>query len=510
MRTGTAGQLHWLDQTTINGDLQTGLLLMERASQGLTDVALRYLEEPEAALAAVYCGTGNNGGDGVACARMLSEAGVTVRAFLVGKREKMTPDSQANEKRLNACGIQLEAFDPTDEEQRQYTQYADLVIDALFGIGLGRDLAGEVVTAVEWINQSHGIVVAADIPSGVQADTGCVMGTAVEADATVTFTMPKPGHIIGEGGLRTGALYIVDIGLDPELVDSLVYPVTMLDEETVRELLPERPRDGHKGTFGKVFLLAGSKPYPGAPIMSSHTATRSGAGLVFLGVPESIYPIIAIKCVEEMPVALPEQDGALGREAVPVILEKLTEMQAALIGPGLGKLPETQEVVKQVLASCACPVVLDADGINAIAGHMDVLDSRSAPTVLTPHDGEFHTLTGQWPERDRLSTALDFAQAHHCVLVLKGHRTIVAGPDGRAFLNTTGNDGLAKGGSGDVLGGLIASFLAQGMDALEAAAAAVWVHGKAGDLMAEQYGRRGMTATNVMMEGIPAVLKELE
>lgn len=163
-----------------------------------------------------------------------------------------------------------------------------------------------------------------------------------------------------------------------------------------------------------------------------------------------------------------------------------------------------------MLKRCACPVVLDADGINAIAGHMDVLDSRSAPTVLTPHDGEFHTLTGQWPGKDRLSTALDFAKAHHCVLVLKGHRTIVAGSDGRAYLNTTGNDGLSKGGSGDVLAGLITSFLAQGMDALEAAAAAVWVHGKAGDQMAEQYGRRGMTASNVMLEGIPAVLKELE
>ena len=394
MRTGTAEQLHWLDQTTINGDLETGLLLMERASRGLTDVALQYLEneaeEGELPWAAVFCGTGNNGGDGVACARMLHEAGVKVRAFLVGKREKMTPDSKANEQRLNACGVQLEDFDPEDVDQHLFTCAAHVVIDALFGIGLGRDLAGDVVTAVEWINESDGIVIATDIPSGVQANTGCVMGTAVQADATVTFTMAKPGHIIGDGGLCTGALYIVDIGLDSILVDSLNYPVTILEEDTVRKLLPQRPRDGHKGTFGKVLLLAGSKPYPGAPIMASHTATHSGAGLVFLGIPETIYPITALKCVEEMPVALPDEQGALGEASVPVILEKLAEMQAALIGPGLGKLPQTQEVVKQVLKRCACPVVLDADGINAIAGHMDVLDSRSAPTVLTPHDGEFH------------------------------------------------------------------------------------------------------------------------
>ena len=342
MRTGTAEQLHWLDQTTINGDLETGLLLMERASRGLTDVALQYLEdeaeEGELPWAAVFCGTGNNGGDGVACARMLHEAGVKVRAFLVGKREKMTPDSKANEQRLNACGVQLEDFDPEDVDQHLFTCAAHVVIDALFGIGLGRDLAGDVVTAVEWINESDGIVIAADIPSGVQANTGCVMGTAVQADATVTFTMAKPGHIIGDGGLCTGALYIVDIGLDSILVDSLNYPVTILEEDTVRKLLPQRPRDGHKGTFGKVLLLAGSKPYPGAPIMASHTATHSGAGLVFLGIPETIYPITALKCVEEMPVALPDEQGALGEASVPVILEKLAEMQAALIGPGLGKL----------------------------------------------------------------------------------------------------------------------------------------------------------------------------
>ena len=201
MRTGTAEQLHWLDQTTINGDLETGLLLMERASRGLTDVALQYLEteaeEGELPWAAVFCGPGNNGGDGVACARMLHEAGVKVRAFLVGKREKMTPDSKANEQRLNACGVRLEDFDPEDVDQHLFTCAAHVVIDALFGIGLGRDLVGDVVTAVEWINESDGIVIAADIPSGVQANTGCILGTAVQADATETITMAKPGHIIG-------------------------------------------------------------------------------------------------------------------------------------------------------------------------------------------------------------------------------------------------------------------------------------------------------------------------
>ena len=268
MRTGTAEQLHWLDQTTINGDLETGLLLMERASRGLTDVALQYLEneaeESELPWAAVFCGTGNNGGDGVACARMLHEAGVKVRAFLVGKREKMTPDSKANEQRLNACGVQLEDFDPEDVDQHLFTCAAHVVIDALFGIGLGRDLAGDVVTAVEWINERDGMVIAADIPSGVQANTGCVMGTAVQADATVTFTMAKPGHIIGDGGLCTGALYIVDIGLDSILVDSLNYPVTWR-RTRCESCSPSAPETATRAPLGRFSCWLAASPIQAPP-----------------------------------------------------------------------------------------------------------------------------------------------------------------------------------------------------------------------------------------------------
>lgn len=510
MRTGTAEQLRWLDQTTINGDLNTGLRLMERAASGMTEAALECLDRPEGATAVAFCGPGNNGGDGVACARMLKEAGVEVRAFLVGDRTKMTPDTRENEARLNTCGVQLEAFDPNSEQQKRFTEGADLLIDAIFGIGLHRPLEGPAAQAVEWLNQATGTVIAADIPSGIEANTGRKLGSAVCADVTVTFTLAKPGHIIGAGGLCTGKLLVRGIGLDPALVDSLEYPVTMLEEACVRDLLPVRPRDGHKGVFGKVFILGGCRDYIGAPIMASHTAVRSGAGLVFVGVPEAIYTVTAIKCMEEMPVALPERQGALAAEAADQVLERLEEMQAALIGPGLGKAPGVQQAVRTILREARCPIVLDADGINAIGNHIDVLDSRDSPTILTPHDGEFRNLTGSWSGEDRLSTALAFAKAHHCVLVMKGHRTIVAGPDGRAYLNTTGNDGMAKGGSGDVLGGLIVSLLGQGMTPLEAAAAAVWIHGRAGDQMAQRYGRRGMCSTDVLTEGIPAVLKGLE
>ena len=511
MRTGTAEQLRWLDQTTINGDLHVGLRLMERASRGMTDVALEYLERPAERTAVVFCGPGNNGGDGVACARMLRETGVSVRALLVGDRSKMTPDTSANETRLNTCGVTLEDFDPASAEQREVTGQADLLVDAVFGIGLHRPLNETAAAAVRWMNESPAPVLAADIPSGVEANTGRILGCAVRADVTVTFTLPKPGHCVGDGGLCTGRLVVRDIGLDPALVDSLDYPVTMLDEETVRAMLPRRPRDAHKGMFGRMMVLGGCKRYIGAPMMAAQAATRSGVGLVHVAVPEAIYSVTAVKCMEEMPMALPDTAaGALSAGAAELVLERLAEMQAALVGPGLGKEPETQAAVRRILAGSDCPMVLDADGINAVAGHIDVLDSRKAPTILTPHDGEFKTLSGQWPGEDRLGTALAFAGAHRCVLVLKGHRTVVAGPDGRAYLNTTGNDGMAKGGSGDVLGGLMTGLLAQGMPPLEAAAAAVWIHGAAGDMMAERCGRRGMTTVGVMREALPAVLKNLE
>ena len=511
MRTGTAEQLRWLDQTTINGDLHVGLRLMERASRGMTDVALEYLERPAERTAVVFCGPGNNGGDGVACARMLREAGVSVRALLVGDRSKMTPDTSANETRLNTCGVTLEDFDPDNDGQRDAARRADLLVDAIFGIGLHRPLNDTAATAVAWMNESPAPVLAADIPSGVEANTGRILGSAVQAAVTVTFTLPKPGHCIGPGGLCTGRLVVHDIGLDPALVNSLDYPVTMLDEETVREMLPERPRDAHKGIFGRMMVLGGCKKYIGAPMMAAQAATRSGVGLVHVAVPEAIYSVIAVKCMEEMPMTLPDTaEGALSEAAADIVLERLAEMQAALVGPGLSREPETQAAVRRILSGSDCPMVLDADGINAVAGHIDVLDSRQAPTILTPHDGEFKTLTGSWPGEDRLDTALTFARDHSCVLVLKGHRTVVAGPDGRAYLNTTGNDGMARGGSGDVLGGLMTGLLAQGMPPLEAAAAAVWIHGAAGDRMAEKYGRRGMTTVGVMREAIPAVLKNLE
>ncbi|MCD8160352.1 MAG: NAD(P)H-hydrate dehydratase [Clostridiales bacterium] len=274
-------------------------------------------------------------------------------------------------------------------------------------------------------------------------------------------------------------------------------------EALVKSWLPARPAEGHKGTFGKVNLLAGSVGFTGAPVLASRAAVRGGCGLVFLGVPafgdDTAYRIVAGGCVEAMPYPVRSAADFLSK----------TTPDAALVGPGLGQSPEAETLVPEVLARLRCPAVVDADGITILSRHISVLNRRDAPTVLTPHDGEFQRLTGRLPGPDRAAEAAAFAQANGCVLVLKGHRTLTAAPDGTLYRNTTGNDGMAKGGSGDVLAGLLTSLLAQGMEPVRAAAAAVWIHGRAGDLAAERFGHRGMTPSDLIGE-IPTVWRELE
>lgn len=458
----------------------------------------------------VFCGPGNNGGDGVAAARILLEAGYRVRAFLVGERAKMTPDERAMEEKLLAVGGNLEPFDPQDRRLNMWLSTCGCLVDALFGVGLKRPLEGIFRTAVEWMNRSGCPVVACDLPSGVDGDTGKVLGTAVRATVTVTFTCPKPGLYMGEGAALAGKVWVENIGIPMELVYSLVGKRPDMVEimpGDMRCVLPPRPAAAHKGNFGKLFLLAGSEGYTGAPVLAARAALRTGAGLVFLGVPRSIYPIVAVKCDEAMPFPLPERYEE--------ILKRAASCDVVLIGPGLGQAPETRELVLRLLEDLDRPVVLDADGINALVGHIDSLDKRRAPTILTPHAGEFARLTGNpLPIENRLSAARDFAMAHSCTLVLKGRGTVTAAPNGQCWICGTGNPGMAKGGSGDVLSGMIAAILGQkylvgpGPEGIpDMTAWAVWFHGKAGDRCAQRLGEYAMLPGD-LVETLPEILKE--
>ena len=475
---------------------------------------------------AVFCGPGNNGGDGVAAARLLMGMGnCQVRAFFVGDRAKMTPDEKAMEDKLIAAGGCLEDFsvDMTDrstlEATMDYQQQrilawlstCDAMVDALFGIGLTRPVEGVFRTAVlQMQSRLNCPVVSCDIPSGVNADTGEVLGEAVRAKVTVTFTRGKPGLYAGPGAERAGEVRIVYIGIPHDLEFEMFQELPQLEVmHQPDSQLPHRPRNAHKGDFGRVFILAGSEGYTGAPVLAAKAALRAGAGLVYLGVPRDIYPIVAVKCDEAMPFPLPEDYNA--------ILDKARGCDVALIGPGLGRSSETEALVLRLLADLDVPIVLDADGINALSGHIDVLDKRSALTVLTPHEGEFSRLTGcALPIRDRLTAARDFARKHGCALVLKGQGTVTAAPDGSACINATGNPGMAKGGSGDVLAGMTVALLGQkhlrkerreGDNTPELVTAAVCFHGLAGDLCARKLGEYAMLPSD-LIEALPEILRE--
>ena len=511
MKLTTAEQMKALDRQAIEKRNIPSLDLMERAAEGVADAALDLLpRRPGKCKGAALCGAGNNGGDGIAAARLLFLRGVKVRAFLVGDYERLTADALEETRRLSECGVELERFDPEDAGQRTWVLGCDVVIDALFGVGLSRPVAAgsPFAAAVDWMNESRSAVVAADIASGLSADTGAVLGRAVRADRTVTFTLPKIGQAVGEGAVLSGDLEVRDIGIPADLVRDLVCRAQTVERDFVRAALPPRKADGHKGTFGKVMIIGGAVGYTGAPWLAAAAAVRTGCGLVSMGVPETIWPVEAAKCVSAMPFPLPDKHGKLCPKAEAEILRRAADCDAVALGPGLGRGEGVTELVLELLRQLRQPVVLDADGINALAGHMDVLDARrDAVTVLTPHDGEFARVGGGLPAGDRLGAARAFAESHGCVLVLKGHRTITAVPSGNALVNTTGNSGLAKGGSGDVLTGVIVSLLAQGASPVQAAAGGVWLHGRAGDLAAARLTAYGMTPEDVV-SSLPAAIGE--
>lgn len=513
MKLATAAQMRELDRQAIEERGIPSIDLMERAAEGVAQAALNLLpDRPSKCRAAVFCGAGNNGGDGIAAARMLFLAGVKVRVFLVGKYEKLTPDALEETGRLSECGVELEPFDPDASEQTAWARKSHVLIDAVFGVGLSREIAPDSVfaSAIHLMNECRGKVVAADIASGVEADTGRVLGCAVRADRTVTFTLKKAGQAVGDGALLSGEVEVRDIGIPADLEKKLVCPVQTVEADFVKAALPPRKPDGHKGDFGKLLVVGGAVGYTGAPYLTASAAVRSGCGLVYLGVPEGVWAVEAAKCASAMPFSLPEKHDMLSYKALQKIEERLTACDVLALGPGLGRSEQVTRLVCDLLRRTEKPVVLDADGINALAGHIDVLDQRRGRiTILTPHDGEFARIGGDLSQSGRVRAAREFAAAHGCVLVLKGHRTVTATAAGNVLVNTTGNSGLAKGGSGDVLTGVIASLLAQGATAAQAAAAGVWLHGRAGDLSARRLTAYGMTPVDVVT-ALPEVFLELK
>lgn len=470
-----------------------GETLMLRAAAGAAELAADMLEG-RSGPAVIFCGSGNNGGDGIGIAALLLERGYQVFCVMVGDESKLSADTLAMKKRLEAAGGRLLSLD----EATPVPQGCALIVDALFGTGLSREISGKYAALISKINESGVPVLACDIASGISADTGEVLGCAVMADATVTFHLPKTGQLLPPGTEYTGKLIVHDIGIPQEALERVELDGEYLTGELVRGWLPGETLESHKGDYGKLLLLCGSRGFTGAAALAARGALRAGAGLVYLGVAEGIYPILAGKLDEPVVFPLPENgNGRLSRTGLPDILDRLSGMSACLIGPGLGHCYDTEEIVFGVLEAAACPLVLDADGINVLSRHIDRLDKVNVPVVLTPHEGEFQRLGGEL-SLGRIAAARAMAEKTGAVVVLKGYRTVIAGPDGEIYVNSTGNPGMAVGGSGDVLAGILTCLLGQGMEPVKAAAAAVWIHGAAGDICRERLGRRSMLPSDMI------------
>lgn len=526
----TADEMRRLDRATIEGGAASGTELMERAGAGVAAALERRHGSPLGLRVLVLCGPGNNGGDGFVAARHLRAHGADVAVGLLGERERVRGDALAHLDRLEAAGPAVAAL--ADEAALARLLAArdswDFALDAVLGTGARGEpegMAAAAVQALRELDERGTHVIAVDLPTGVNADTGAIARRAVRADLTVTFGSPKRGHFLYPGRAFCGALEIVDIGLVAADQDPAGFPFTLATVEEIASLLPQRDPRAHKGSVGRVLVAGGSPGLTGAVALAARAATRAGAGYVQCAVPAGLHDIFEIKLTEEMTLPMPEgPDRTLAAAAAEPILERAAEVDVLVIGSGLSREPAAAALARRLVTDSPCPIVLDADGLNAFQWQTEPLHATRAawsPTspqgrarvtrVLTPHLGEMSRLTGIPPadlEARRLDACREWAMKWGCVLVLKGAPTVVAGPDGRACVNPTGNPGMATAGMGDVLTGIVAALMAQGLAPFDAARAAVFAHGMSADECARTLGPVGYAAGDVAA-ALPRVLAAL-
>jgi NAD(P)H-hydrate epimerase len=462
---------------------------------------------------AVICGRGNNGGDGFVVARTLVQRCVDTEVFLLGSVADVRGDARTNLEVLGRIGMTVVEITNAQEWELHSTELSDcdLVVDAILGTGFHGRLAGFLDTVVADLNALGVPIVSIDLPTGVSADSAAVEGPAVEASMTVTLAAPKIPLVFPPADTYAGDLVIADIGIPLPLIDELEgQHLELLTRERMRELVPARAADSHKGDFGRVLIVAGSTGRTGAAHLAALGALRSGAGLVTVATPRSCLPIVSSMAPEYMTEPLEETDlGTVDFSAVERVLDMKTDIIA--VGPGLGQAPSTAAFVQALIERAGVPIVVDADALNAFVGDPERLIGREEVSVIiTPHPGEMARLMNTSIEdvqRDRVGAAREFAAAHRLHVVLKGHRTVVAGPDGRTFVNLTGNSGMATGGTGDLLTGMIAAWLAQLLDAEAASKLAVYVHGTAGDLAEADEGEVALVAGDVAARLGDAILE---
>lgn len=474
-----------MDRRTIADYGVPGQVLMERAGSGAAWVASSMLAGVAQARVVVVCGRGNNGGDGFVVARLLGQLGHAVSVFSCVEPATIVGDARSALERLLAAGRQVTMA--RDPGLRDALGSADLVVDGLLGTGIAGEVREPFRTAIAQINSAGRPVLSLDIPSGLCSDTGMPLGVAVAATATATFGLPKPGLLLYPGARLAGRIVCVDIGI-PEPVMAAA-DLLLLESRDVVEWLPQRAPDSHKGDAGRVLVVAGSTGLTGAACLTARACCRTGAGLVTVAAPRAVCPSIEARTLESMTWPLDGSLEHLAETSVAGILERSRHVDALAVGPGLGREDQTMEAVRLLIGGLDRPVVVDADALFALSGHHHL--TRGRLVVLTPHPGEMARLLGTSAENvqaDRVGAACDAAKRYGCTVLLKGAGSVIAEPDGRVAINPTGHSGMASGGMGDVLTGVVAALLGQGLAPFESAAAGAFLHGYAATLAADDLG----------------------
>ena len=526
MKILTAAQMGEVNRLTTERYRIPSLLLMENAGRSVVDELEKACPGLQQKRIVILCGRGNNGGDGFVVARYLALRGANPSVALFSDPGKLRGDAKVNWDIVQAMGLPVHIL-PTVAAARACLRklpFPDVVVDALFGTGLSKPIDSNFSPVVKWINSvsSRAFIAAVDIPSGIFADSQSIPGPAVRADLTVTFSALKLAHVVPPASDMAGKVILVPIGSPAELFENPGYVLNLVDESQVRRTLPQRVRDGHKGTFGHVYIVAGSRGKSGAALMTGFAALRSGAGLATLWAPESLQKDLVGTFPELMTESLPEtEEGTLDQDGAGKVLKLSKNIESLVVGPGLSTHPSTQKLVWDLVRNSPVPVVLDADGINAFAASAEPFqNSWNQPIVITPHPGEMARLTGKKiseVQDRRVEIAGKCAAELHCYVILKGFQTVIASPGGDVYINRTGNPGMASGGTGDVLAGMVGRFLAGWNrmrkspgcpELIDFLCAAVYLHGLAADLAAEAGDQESLVATD-LLQYLPQAFKRV-
>jgi len=510
----TAKEMQMMDQEAIRNIGIPGRVLMENAGSGAFRFMCRVFPDLAEKSVGVVAGRGNNGGDSFVMARYLSQKSISVKVYLLCEKDSVQGNARANLDLLAPLGVPVVEIPDAGafKKQKAAMRRHDIWVDGIFGTGLKSDVKGHYKAVILFLNALRKPVFAVDIPSGLNADNGQVCGVCVQAQATATFAFPKIGHVVYPGAAHTGKLDIIDIGIPGLVADNILPRQFVLEEDVLRDVLQERDPNTHKGRTGHLLAIAGSPGKSGAAAMTATAAMRAGAGLVTLGVPKSLNTVLESQVTEVMTYALPETtDHMLDTSAMDALQDLLIGKSCLAIGPGIGTAEETKQLLFRLLEKIAMPVVIDADGLNILSEKPEILRSLNIPVILTPHPGEMGRLCGVSPaavQEDRIGRARYVATSYHVHVVLKGARTVMAHPDGRVFVNLTGNPGMASGGMGDVLTGVIAGFVTQGYAPEDAVHLGVFLHGAAADHQSIHSGPFGYLATDVMNQ-LPHEIQKL-